>query len=153
VLGELFKSRSFQRNETELLFLATVKVVEPLNPDQLPRLPGVSELKPVNSPPPGGATPSSSIDGQSGHSLPQKSGEQQPEGESKSKSEQPVTNKINNGAVDNLTSKLVPPATPGGPSGATGPESQAKNSDDGKKSASPRSDVKDQKPAPGSDKP
>ena len=75
VLGELFKSRSFQRNETELLFLATVKMVEPLNPDQLPRLPGVSELKPVggttNGPNgPAGATPASSIEGQSGHSVP-----------------------------------------------------------------------------------
>ena len=28
LLGELFKSRSFRRNETELLFLATVKIVE-----------------------------------------------------------------------------------------------------------------------------
>ncbi|MGE0885045.1 MAG: type II and III secretion system protein family protein [Blastocatellales bacterium] len=74
ILGELFKSRSFQRNETELLFLATVKLVEPLNPDQLPRLPGVSELKPVTPNPtvPGAA---GQIEGQSGHSVPRKSGE------------------------------------------------------------------------------
>jgi len=75
VLGELFKSRSFQRNETELLFLATVKLVEPLNPDQLPRLPGVSELKPV-SPNTTGA-PASQIEGQSGHSVPRRSGEEE----------------------------------------------------------------------------
>jgi hypothetical protein len=47
-----------------------VKLVEPLNPDQLPRLPGVSELKPVGGT---GATPASSVDGQSGHSSPLKS--------------------------------------------------------------------------------
>lgn len=77
LLGELFKSRSFRRNETELLFLATVRIVEPLNPDQLPRLPGVSELKPTGSPSFGpaqsltpGMSPASSIEGQSGHSVP-----------------------------------------------------------------------------------
>ncbi len=75
VLGELFKSRSFQRNETELLFLATVKLVEPLNPDQLPRLPGVSELKPVT--PNTTGAPASQIEGQSGHSVPRRSGEQE----------------------------------------------------------------------------
>jgi pilus assembly protein CpaC len=73
LIGELFKSRSFRRNETELLFLATVKIVEPLNPDQLPRLPGVSELKPMGSsqynP---GMSPASSIEGQSGHSIPRR---------------------------------------------------------------------------------
>jgi pilus assembly protein CpaC len=60
ILGELFKSRSFQRNETELMFLVTVKMVEPLNPDQLPKLPGVAELKP-SSPSP--AMPTASIEG------------------------------------------------------------------------------------------
>ena len=155
VLGELFKSRSFQRNETELLFLATVKLVEPLNPDQLPRLPGVSELKPVNSPPPGGATPSSSIDGQSGHSLPQKSGEQPPESNNKTKSEQPVTNKVNNGAVGSLTSKLIAPGTPEVPSGPSGSDARSPKSENERqpKPDAPKPDSKDQKPAPGSDKP
>lgn len=69
ILGELFKSRSFQRNETELMFLVTVKLVEPLNPDQLPKLPGVSELKP-SSPSP--AMPTASLEGQSGHAMPAK---------------------------------------------------------------------------------
>jgi pilus assembly protein CpaC len=69
IVGELFKSRRFQRNESELMFLATVKIVEPLNPDQLPRLPGVSELKPVGSTDPSGAAPASTIEGQSGHST------------------------------------------------------------------------------------
>lgn len=155
VLGELFKSRSFQRNETELLFLATVKVVEPLNPDQLPRLPGVSELKPAGATSPGGATPSSSIEGQSGHSVPQKSGEQPPEGASKSKSEQPVTNQGNNGALGNLTSKLIAPGAPAGQNGASVPEARSpKAENEGQpKTDAPKPDAKDQKPPQGSDKP
>ncbi len=40
ILGELFKSRRFQRNESELMFLCTVRMVKPLDPDQIPRLPG-----------------------------------------------------------------------------------------------------------------
>lgn len=91
ILGELFKSRRFQRSETELMFLVTVHLVEPLNPDQLPRLPGnVGELK-TNSPskefptqppaqpasnapaaPVNALGPSGVIEGQSGHALPQK---------------------------------------------------------------------------------
>jgi len=155
ILGELFKSRSFQRNETELLFLATVKVVEPLNPDQIPRLPGVSELKPVNSTPPAGATPSSSIEGQSGHSVPQKSGEQPPEGETKTKSEQPVTNKVNNGATETMTSKLIAPAAPAGPNGPSGSDTRSTKTENSQqpKPDSPKPDGKDQKPPQGSDIP
>jgi pilus assembly protein CpaC len=126
ILGELFKSRSFQRNETELLLLATVKIVEPLNPDQLPRLPGVSELKPVGTTSPAGATPSSSIEGQSGHSIPQKSGDSS-EGDNKVKSETPVSKKSDKadttGAAGNLTSKLAAPAN--GSQGSSGSDAQS----------------------------
>lgn len=137
ILGELFKSRSFQRNETELLFLATVKIVEPLNPDQIPRLPGVSELKPVGAVPPAGAAPSTSIEGQSGHSIPRKAGEQAPEGENKIKSEQPVADKGDKGATENLTSKLVVPASP---SGSDARAAKAENAQP------PKPDAKEQKP-------
>ncbi|MGA1368505.1 MAG: type II and III secretion system protein family protein [Blastocatellia bacterium] len=74
LIGELFKSRSFRRNETELLFLATVKIVEPLNPDQLPRLPGVSDA-PTATPTPGASgpvIPDGRIEGQSGHAGPRR---------------------------------------------------------------------------------
>jgi pilus assembly protein CpaC len=69
ILGELFKSRRFQRNETELVFLVTVKLVEPLNPDQLPTLPGAADLKRGMTPP-----PATGIEGQSGHAVKGKSG-------------------------------------------------------------------------------
>jgi pilus assembly protein CpaC len=76
ILGELFKSRSFQRSETELMFLVTVKMVEPLNPDQLPTLPGASDLR-KSALPPTDAAPTT-FEGQSGHSVPRKSGEVKP---------------------------------------------------------------------------
>ncbi|MBL8188926.1 MAG: type II and III secretion system protein family protein [Acidobacteria bacterium] len=144
VLGELFKSRSFQRSETELLFLATVKLVEPLNPDQLPRLPGVSELKPVT--PNTNGAPASQIEGQSGHSVPRKSGEQElqqtlklddpkksdaPSATPKSNSAS-ATDSTNSSAAANI-SAAVPPANPVvptvvGPTGADVPAPKAAKS-------------------------
>ncbi|MBI1765740.1 MAG: pilus assembly protein N-terminal domain-containing protein [Acidobacteria bacterium] len=68
ILGELFKSRSFQRHETELIFIVTVKTVAALNADQLPQ---VAATKPEVS-----KLPVESIEGQAGHAL---SGKQGPE--------------------------------------------------------------------------
>jgi pilus assembly protein CpaC len=91
LLGELFKSRRFERNESELMFLCTVRMVTPLNPDQIPRLPGAPPgnttlpAKPDNNssgasvaPPPKNAPetlslPSANLlEGESGHAVPKK---------------------------------------------------------------------------------
>ena len=45
VLGQLFRSRSFQKNETELMFIVTAQIVKPINGDDLPRMRGVDGLK------------------------------------------------------------------------------------------------------------
>ena len=45
VLGNLFKSKQFQKNESELMFIVTAQVVKPVNRDDLPRLPNVENLK------------------------------------------------------------------------------------------------------------
>jgi pilus assembly protein CpaC len=45
ILGNLFKSKQFQRNESELMFIVTVQTVKPVNRDDLPRLPAVENLK------------------------------------------------------------------------------------------------------------
>jgi len=45
VLGTLFNSKSFQKNETELMFLVTANVVKPVNRDDLPAMRGVDGLK------------------------------------------------------------------------------------------------------------
>ena len=45
VLGNLFRSKQFQRNESELMFIVTAQTVKPVNRDDLPRIPNVENLK------------------------------------------------------------------------------------------------------------
>lgn len=45
ILGNLFKSTQFQKNESELMFIVTAQMVKPLNRDDLPALPNVESLK------------------------------------------------------------------------------------------------------------
>src|SRR5690349_9309935 len=58
ILGNLFKSESFQKQETELMFIITADLVKPINSDELPHLKGVDTLKSGGSllgvEPPGG---------------------------------------------------------------------------------------------------
>jgi pilus assembly protein CpaC len=64
ILGNLFKSSSFQKQETELMFIITAEMVKPVNSDELPKLKGVDGLRngsPLGVEPAGG-------DGLSGNS-------------------------------------------------------------------------------------
>ena len=45
ILGNLFRSKSFQKNESELMFIVTAQIVNPVNRDDLPRLPNVENMK------------------------------------------------------------------------------------------------------------
>src|SRR6266496_5584366 len=45
LLGNLFKSSSFQKNESELMFIITAQLVKPVNRDDLPILRGIDGLK------------------------------------------------------------------------------------------------------------
>ncbi|MEP6912057.1 MAG: type II and III secretion system protein family protein [bacterium] len=45
ILGNLFKSTSFQKNESELMFIVTAQMVKPVNRDDLPPIPNVESLK------------------------------------------------------------------------------------------------------------
>lgn len=45
ILGNLFKSTQFQKNESELMFIVTAQIVKPVNRDDLPRMPNVDSLK------------------------------------------------------------------------------------------------------------
>jgi len=45
ILGNLFKSTSFQKNETELMFIVTAQLVKPVNRDDLPQMRGIDGLK------------------------------------------------------------------------------------------------------------
>ena len=50
VIGNLFKSKSFQKNETELMFIVTAVLVKPVNRDDLPQMKGMDGLKTGGSP-------------------------------------------------------------------------------------------------------
>jgi pilus assembly protein CpaC len=75
ILGNLFKSTSFQKNESELMFIVTAQIVKPVNRDDLPAMPNVENLKkgsllgmdttPGNKP----ANQSGATDGQSGYII------------------------------------------------------------------------------------
>jgi pilus assembly protein CpaC len=67
VLGALFKSKSFQKNETELMFIVTAQLVKPINRDDLPQMRGIDGLK--SSSPLGVEPKGEGIQGQSGFST------------------------------------------------------------------------------------
>ena len=67
VLGALFKSKSFQRNETELMFIVTAHMVKPVNRDDLPTLRGIDGLK--NGSPLGVEQKGEGIEGRTGYSV------------------------------------------------------------------------------------
>jgi pilus assembly protein CpaC len=45
ILGNLFRSKQFQKNESELMFIVTTQIVKPVNRDDLPRIPAVENMK------------------------------------------------------------------------------------------------------------
>ena len=45
IIGNLFKSKSFQKNETEIVFIVTTTLVKPWNPDQVPTYKGVEGIR------------------------------------------------------------------------------------------------------------
>lgn len=45
ILGNLFRSKQFQKNESELMFIVTAELVKPVNRDDLPRIPAVENMK------------------------------------------------------------------------------------------------------------
>jgi pilus assembly protein CpaC len=67
VLGALFKSKSFQKSETELMFIVTAQMVKPVNRDDLPQMRGIDGLK--NGSPLGIEPKGEGIDGESGYKI------------------------------------------------------------------------------------
>jgi pilus assembly protein CpaC len=76
VLGALFRSKSYQKQETELMFIVTAQMVKPVNPDDLPRLRGVDGLR--NGSPLGVEPKGEGIQGESGYSTGTTSQQQTP---------------------------------------------------------------------------
>ncbi|HKR00419.1 MAG TPA: type II and III secretion system protein family protein [Pyrinomonadaceae bacterium] len=67
ILGALFKSKSYQKNETELMFIVTAQMVKPVNRDDLPQMRGIDGLR--TSSPLGVEPKGEGITGQSGYSM------------------------------------------------------------------------------------
>lgn len=67
ILGNLFKSTSFQKQETELMFFITADLVKPVNRDELPQMKGIDGLK--NGSPLGIEPKGDGITGKSGFST------------------------------------------------------------------------------------
>ena len=68
VIGALFKSKTFEKKETELMFFVTAHLVKPVNGDDLPNLRGIDGLKgnsPLGVEPKGGE----GISGQTGYKV------------------------------------------------------------------------------------
>jgi len=67
VLGALFKSKSFEKKETELMFFVTAHMVKPVTPDDLPNMRGMDGLK--GNSPLGIEPKGEGIQGQSGYKV------------------------------------------------------------------------------------
>jgi len=67
VLGNLFKSKSFEKKETELMFFVTAHLVKPVTPDDLPNMRGMDGLK--GNSPLGVEPKGEGVQGQSGYKI------------------------------------------------------------------------------------
>ena len=67
VIGALFKSKSFEKKETELMFIVTAHMVKPVNTDDLPNMRGIDGLK--HGSPLGIEPKGEGISGQSGYKV------------------------------------------------------------------------------------
>jgi len=67
IIGNLFKSKAFQKRETELMFIVTAQLVKPISPDDLPQMRGIDGLR--NSSPLGVEPKGEGINGKSGYST------------------------------------------------------------------------------------
>ena len=67
VIGALFKSKSFEKKETELMFIVTAHMVKPVNTDDLPNMRGIDGLK--GSSPLGLEPKGEGVQGQTGYKV------------------------------------------------------------------------------------
>ena len=73
VIGALFKSKSFEKKETELMFFVTARLVKPVNGDDLPTMRGIDGLK--GNSPLGVEPKGEGISGQTGYKVSGQNGE------------------------------------------------------------------------------
>jgi pilus assembly protein CpaC len=88
ILGNLFKSKTFEKKETELMFFVTAHMVKPVNSDDLPNMRGMDGLK--NGSPLGLEPKGDGIQGQTGYKVSGQNG-QTPAPAAPAKVEEPKT--------------------------------------------------------------
>ena len=96
ILGNLFKSKQYQKNETELMFIVTAQLVKPVNRDDIPQMRGIDGIR---STPLGIEPKGEGIQGQSGYSV----------GEGGRTQQQPAANTE---STDKATKPAAPVALP-----------------------------------------
>jgi pilus assembly protein CpaC len=105
ILGALFKSKSFQKSETELMFIVTAVLVKPMNRDDLPPMRGIDGLK--NGSPLGLETKGEEIQGRTGFSVTGQNTEDKPAATPKPvdavKPSKPKAKPTTNGDVESST--------------------------------------------------
>lgn len=109
VLGNLFKSKSFQKNETELMFVITAQLVKPVNRDDLPAMRGMDGLK--GSSPLGIEPKGEGIQGPSGFSTGGDKSSGAASDETKSDSTKSVSDSTKSGATSTVTTPTVTTST------------------------------------------
>jgi pilus assembly protein CpaC len=102
ILGALFKSKSFEKKETELMFIVTAHMVKPVSPDDLPNMRGIDGLK--GNSPLGVEPKGEGVTGQSGYKVSGQT-EQTPVA-APAKVEEPKTKKVDT-ATQSTTSGSV----------------------------------------------
>ncbi|MCA1558240.1 MAG: secretion system protein, partial [Acidobacteria bacterium] len=109
ILGNLFKSKSFQKNETELMFIVTAHIVKPVNRDDLPQMRGLDGIK--GSSPLGVEPKGEGIQGTSGFSTGDSS---------KQEKEQPVKPQTPAAQPKSTAPVIVPASAPATPATTVG---------------------------------
>ncbi len=117
VLGNLFKSKSFQKEETELMFIITAQLVKPVNRDDLPQLRGIDGLK--KGSPLGVEPKGEGVQGRTGFSIRDNQTQATPAAEPKTASEP-------NAQDAPAAPAAEPKSKPAGDSGSTNPASATK---------------------------
>jgi len=103
VIGALFKSKSFEKKETELMFFVTAHMVKPVNSDELPNMRGMDGLK--GSSPLGVEPKGEGVQGQTGYKVSGQN-EQTPVA-APAKVEEPKTKKVDTTTTQSSTSGSV----------------------------------------------
>ena len=97
VLGNLFKSKNFEKQETELMFFVTAHLVKPINGDDMPTMRGMDGLK--GNSPLGLEPKGEGISGQTGYKVSGQNGET------------PVTTPVTTPATTPVTTPATPAKT------------------------------------------